>query len=289
VTDSTGRFAFRGIEFPDSTEFVIQALNKAGRPAVDLILERDLFPGVTALPVSPPEVIEETGNEAQMSRYITRADTKYTMENGMRTVYIEEVIINAKAPEKKKYSFSYYMPQINMPSVNMLDYEQIEEIHPIFLSEIINHIPFTRVENGIVIIDRMRFNLNSQLTAVLVLDDMIIYDYDIDMIDPYSVERIAILKGSQASILGGAGAGGAVVITTKKGANAYKPMPKFNIKTIIPLGFQKPAEFYSPRYETQEQREIGPPDLRTTIYWNPNVTLSAGGEAAFGFYTADTP
>jgi len=289
VTDSTGRFAFGGIEFPDSTEFVIQALNKAGRPAVDLILAGEFYPGVTALPARSPEVIEETVNEAQMSRYITRADTKYTMENGMRTIYIDEVIIKAKAPEKKNYSFSYYMPQINMPSINILDYEQIEEIHPAFLSEIIDHIPFTRVEGGKVIIDRMSLSLNGPISAVLVIDDMIIHDYDINMIDPYSVERIAILKGSQTTLLGGAGAGGAVVITTRKGANAYKPVPKFNIQTITPLGFQKPAEFYSPRYETQEQREIGPPDLRTTIYWNPDITPSARGDAAFDFYTADTP
>ncbi len=229
-----------------------------------------------------------------MSRYITRADTRYTMENGMRTVYIEEVIIKAKAQEKKNYSFSYYMPQSSQASVNMIDYEQIEEIHPIFLSEIINHIPFTRVEGGKVIIERMRFNLNllidnASLPAVLVLDDMIIEDYDIDMIDPYSVERIAVLKGAQTALLGGQAAGGAIVITTKKGSKVYKEVPKFNINTITPLGLQTPAEFYSPRYEKEEEREIGPPDLRTTIYWNPNVTLSSGGAAEFDFYTADTP
>ena len=291
---TNGCFAFAGIEFRDSTKFVVQALNKTGKPTVDLILDREFFPTVTALPAWPTDIIAENRNDALMSRYITRADTRYTMENGMRTIYIEEVIIKAKAPEKKNYSFSYYMPQNSQSSVNVIDNEQIEEIHPIFLSEIINHIPFTRVEGGKVIIERMRYNLNlaidnASLPAVLVLDDMIMEDYDIDMIDPYSVERIAVLKGTQTSLLGGQGAGGAIVITTKKGSKAYKEAPKFNIKTITPLGLQTPAEFYSPRYETEEEREIGPPDLRTTIYWNPNVTLSAGGAAEFDFYTADTP
>ncbi len=289
LTDDNGRFVFGGIEFRDSTEFIVQALNKTGKPTVDLILDREFFPTVTALPVRPTDIMAENRNDEQMSRYITRADTRYTMENGMRTVYIEEVIIKAKAPEKKNYSFSYYMPRSSQPSNKMLDYEQIEEIHPIFLSEVIYHIPFVRVEGGKVVIERYRFNLNTPLTAVLVLDDMIIEDYDIDMIDPYSVERITVLVGAQTVLLGGQGAGGAIVITTKKGSKAYKEAPKFNIKTITPLGLQTPEEFYSPRYETQEQREIGPPDLRTTIYWNPNVTLSAGGAAEFDFYTADTP
>jgi hypothetical protein len=118
---------------------------------------------------------------------------------------------------------------------------------------------------------------------------MIMHEYNIDDIDPYSIERIAVLKGTQATILGGDGAGGAIVITTRKGASVYKDVPKFNIRTVTPLGYQSPAEFYSPRYDTPEKRESGPPDLRTTILWNPNVTVSADGQAAFDFYTADAP
>jgi len=288
-TDTLGQVAFRGIEFPDSTEFIIQALNKAGKPSVELVLENDHFPPSAALPSPAHTLAGEVRDDPQLYSYLTRADTRYTIENGMRTVYIEEVIITAKAPEKKDYSFSYYMPRANEASNNIIDYEKIEELHPTSLSEIIYHIPFTRVEGGKVIIDRMRFNLNSELTAVLILDDMIIHDYNIDDIDPYSVERIAILKGNQTTLLGGDGAGGAVVITTRKGMSAYKELPRYNIRTTMPLGYQVPAEFYSPRYETEESREIGPPDLRTTIYWNPDVKVSADGEAVFDFYTADEP
>lgn len=286
-TDSLGRFAFSGIEFPDSTEFVIQALNKAGRPSVDLLLDNETFPAAVSIRGTPMALSRATEADTRLSNYLTRADTRYTMENGMRTIYIEEVIITAKALEKDKYSYSFYMPKINQESMNMLDYEKIEELHPTLMTDVINQIPFTRVENGKVIIERMRFNLNEQLTAVLVLDDMIINDYNIDDIDPYSVERVAVLKGTQTTLLGGAGAGGAIVITTKKGMGPYKELPKFNIKKIMPLGYREPAEFYSPRYETADSREIGPPDLRTTIYWKPDVKVSADGNALIYFYTAD--
>ena len=63
--------------------------------------------------------------------------------------------------------------------------------------------------------------------------------------------------------------------------------PNLHIKTITPLGFQMPAEFYAPKYETIEQKNNFTPDLRTTIYWNPNVTVSDDGEAVFDFYAAD--
>jgi hypothetical protein len=172
----------------------------------------------------------------------------------------------------------------------MIDYDFITEMQPTFMSDIIYRFPFTRVENGKVIIDRMSYSLDGgsgSRPAVLVLDDMIIQEYNIDDLDPYSIERVAILKGAQTVLLGGAGAAGAIVITTKKGMSAYKEVPKYHIKTTTPLGYQEPVEFYSPRYETKDKRESGPPDLRTTIYWNPDVKVSADGDAVFDFYTSD--
>ncbi|HPE23861.1 MAG TPA: TonB-dependent receptor, partial [Bacteroidales bacterium] len=83
--------------------------------------------------------------------------------------------------------------------------------------------------------------------------------------------------------------GGAIVITTKRGRYQDPDTPLSNIAVINPLGYQAPAEFYSPRYETEQSRSIGPPDLRTTIHWEPDVNISPEGVAAFGFYTADTP
>ncbi len=60
-----------------------------------------------------------------------------------------------------------------------------------------------------------------------------------------------------------------------------------NIVRIRPLGYQRPAEFWAPKYMTQKQKESPEPDLRTTIYWNPSVTVSEGGECRFEFWTAD--
>jgi hypothetical protein len=286
-TDTAGCFAFKGIEFRDSTKFILQALNKKGSGGVELLIDPEMFPRATHSPGLFSSAAESIKEGERLSNYITKADTKYTFENGMRTIYIDEVIIKATAPIKKDYRFSYYMPKVAQSSVNIIDYEQIEEYHPMLLSEIIYHIPFVRVEEGKVIIERMSLSMNGTLYAVLIVDDVIIHDYDIDSYDPYSIERIAVLKGTQAAILGGDGAGGAVVITTRKGYAAKDNTPKYNIKTVTPLGYQKPAEFYSPRYETEEQRESGPRDLRTTIYWNPNVIISASGEAGFDFYSAD--
>jgi hypothetical protein len=293
-TDSDGHFVFDRIEFQDSTTFVIQALSKKGSDDVELLIDQETFPGVSLPPLPASGKTDYTVKEDQLSSYITKADTKYTIENGMRTVYIEEVVIKGKAPEKNDYSYSYYMPKA---SLDIMTSEEIEEYQPVYVSDILRHFPnvdVVRDENGAsrAIVRRLSYRMPTGGPAfnyaALVIDDIIIHDYDIDnIIDPSSIERIAVLTGSQATLLGGEGAGGAIVITTKKGLTGRKDIPRFNIKSVTPLGYQRPAEFYSPRYETEEQRDNRQPDLRTTIYWNPDVTVSSEGEASFDFYTAD--
>ena len=53
-----------------------------------------------------------------------------------------------------------------------------------------------------------------------------------------------------------------------------------------PLGYQKPAEFYSPKYETDRQRNAPERDLRTTVYWNPMIQID-NEIAEIEFYSAD--
>ena len=83
------------------------------------------------------------------------------------------------------------------------------------------------------------------------------------------------------------GTSGALVITTKTGSSGK--VKSSNIDRLKPLGYQQAAEFYSPKYETDEQVDSPTPDLRTTIYWKPNVQFSSTGEAIVKFYSADTP
>lgn len=289
-TNIDGHFVFDGIEFQDSSKFVIQALNKKGNSGIELIVDTDTFPKISGLPLSFSTEIIKRKDIEQIRNYLVKAEKKYTIEKGIRTIYLDEVVVTAKASENKKYRFSYYMPKV---STNIITEEQIKSYQPVYVSDIIRYLPHVEMvtdEDGQmrVIIRSMSMRMSGAQYnyAAIIVDDIIMQDFDIDMLDPSNIERIAVLKSSQATLLGSDGAGGAIVITTKSGFTP-KEIPKYNIKTIAPLGYQKPAEFYSPRYETPEQHENGQPDLRTTIYWNPNITVSSLGEAIFDFFTAD--
>ena len=293
-TDNSGHFVFDGFECIDSTSFIVQALTKTGSERLELSIDPDIYPQVTALPLvytSLKTSKEEPKQEEELLRYIKKADQKYTMENGMRTIYMNEVKVTAKSQVKKEQNFSFYMPN---SSFNVLTAEQLEMYQPTSVSEALAHLDFVRTEEvdgkKKALLNRASYRMvgESFNIATLIVDDLVIPDYDLDTeVDISNIERIGILKGTEASRLGGNGAGGAIVITTKRGKVVKDDSPRYNLKKTTPLGLQTPVEFYSPKYETEAQRNNGQPDLRTTIYWNPNVKISTAGEVAIDFFTSD--
>lgn len=78
-----------------------------------------------------------------------------------------------------------------------------------------------------------------------------------------------------------------IAIKLKKDVPMAAGLPK-NVGFIQLLGYQKPAAFYSPKYETCQQQANGLPDLRTTLYWNPAVHTDELGKASLEFYTGDS-
>jgi hypothetical protein len=59
---------------------------------------------------------------------------------------------------------------------------------------------------------------------------------------------------------------------------------KYVYKPLIPVISKS---FYTPKYVGPRQ-DAELPDLRNTIYWNPNIITDKNGEAEFSFYTSDS-
>lgn len=79
--------------------------------------------------------------------------------------------------------------------------------------------------------------------------------------------------------------GGHVSIKLKAGVNFAKDADrKPSVIYFLPLGYQIPDKFYSPRYDNGDKGEGF--DHRNTIYWNPCVELK-GGKAKVEFCNTD--
>ena len=58
-----------------------------------------------------------------------------------------------------------------------------------------------------------------------------------------------------------------------------------NITSGTPLGWQRPAKFYVPKYEAKASKSKFEP-MRSTLHWEPALDVR-DGQASFEFYTSD--
>ncbi len=109
---------------------------------------------------------------------------------------------------------------------------------------------------------------------------------DLDDVSTDGVAAIEVLLPPNSYVYGQDGRNGMLIITTKPRGTDPKNMPSFGVLPVTPKGFYKVREFYSPVYDYPEAAKKQP-DLRSTIYWNPEIQTDKTGKASFDFYNAD--
>jgi len=281
TTDQSGKFYFSGFEFPDSTRYTLFA-----RAQKDKRVELTLDPELPMLPASSVVALPKK-TDPSFSDYVAKAERKYIEEQGMRVYEIPEVMVTAKKKEDEGRSIysSEIIQRTIQPDVierNQLDIvAMLKQSGDLFVSEV--------NRNVTVFVRPAALHADPRggwIPAQIIVNDIpMVLGFNIDLLTGAPIHRIEILKAPHSYIFGTNGAGGAVLITT--GLNeetTYKYTP--HMVSITPLGYKLAAEFYSPKYETDLERNTPKPDLRTTIYWKPDVQV-IDGEASIEFYTAD--
>jgi hypothetical protein len=283
-TDENGRFKFDKFEMPDSSKYIMQALSAKDRKwAIELYVDTILYPDVTKLSAFPLKNTKQTLSED----YVKKADMQYTVENGVRLINLAGVTVRGVEKRKEQYKNSR-----GVTADYSLTEEKIEKIPAHSMKALLEMLPGVSVRtdnsgNKIATIARY-----GGAPARLFVDGMP-YDYEQsgDIIDGgfsvYDVGQIDLIKNPANLMLFNA-PNGAIEIITKTGVLPTR-QPNFNMKALTPLGYKQTVEFYSPRYDTPESKKNAAPDLRSTIYWRPNIATDADNHASIGFYSADTP
>lgn len=290
IIDDEGRFYFNGFEMSDSTQYIIRALSKKRDKYVKLKVDGEEFPKV-GLPIPLHSIKKE--EEKSFLDYIVKSDMKYTMENGIRSIFLSEVKVTAPAKTKKDEFDSFYIDYADKV-INLTDTENHNILFVEDIPQLLTELQTVKVfENGkfsnrFAFRNRISVSLNMPRPyAKIVIDDFpMADDYNIEDINIFEVASVGYIKPPRSGILIMDAYAGAVIITTKRGA--AKEKKDMNIASIRPLGYQQTVEFYSPKYETKEQKNDNTPDLRSTIYWKPDGKISTNGEANIDFYTADS-
>ncbi|WP_230383714.1 carboxypeptidase-like regulatory domain-containing protein [Pedobacter endophyticus] len=280
VTNAEGKFVFDNLSFTDSTKFVVQARTKTDRKFVEINL--DVVPGQIVTKNKNSADIDVNVNNTLM-KYIKESDNYFNEMTRLglmeRTIKLDEVTITEKKNPAKNSS--------NLNGAGRADFimTAADLSTCVTLSQCLQgRLP------GVIFRGNIPYLMRSQNTPIqIILDGMPVEADFLDNIVPTDVESIELLKNiGNTAIYGSQGSGGVIIITTKRGGGTssydrYAP----GIVTFNPRGFSVGREFYSPKYDAASTSSRA--DLRTTIYWNPQVVANNDGKAKFEFYNADEP
>ncbi len=277
-TDQNGEFKIDSLYFSDSTKFVLQARTSTGKKNVDIELYNNPVPIVTKN-INLPDLTVNI-NES-MKAYLKNSKTQYEdwLKNGIinRSILLNEVkVVDTKPLVENSSNLNGAGFADNVLTAKDLQYA-------ISIDQALQG----RVA-GLQIINGIAYIRGSRNPAQIMLDGMYVEPEFLNSINVQDVESIEILKSiGNTAIYGVRGGSGVIIINTKRGKvnsvnNSYAP----GIITYSPIGLFNPKEFYVPNYDNPKLN-TSVADLRTTIYWNPNIVTDSTGNAEVDFFNAD--
>lgn len=300
TTNEMGRFIFDEVSFGDSIKFVLQGSNKEGKKDVKITLDK--FPE-QAINRNVKTGDVEVNVNLSMMKYLTESshyfDEQYkkgflNRTNQLKTVNIvQKITKEGKASPNSSnlngrgranyivtaedllntYDLAQYLRSGRVPGVTV-------STNPDF-----NNIPMlTRPRNPPKAPDNP--DDPEQPFMAISMDGLVIQKLSADLINVDDIESIEVITDISLSTLYGSDAYyGILIITTKQGKG--RKLSEINapgITIFTPKGYDSVRQFYSPKYDINFDKN---PDLRTTIYWNPNIVTDVNGKANINYYNAD--
>lgn len=270
-----GSFKFNDLLFTDSGKFILQAINGKGANTTSLIYKKEDAPAVAALPGNM-----QTDVNLSMADYLENSKLKYDDYLKYNKVkMLKEVKIKAIKRRDDDYRSSSIFGPGNADEV----------VH-------IGDVPVTgslmQMLEVMVRREGARRLLQGNFSGLLMLDGAPMttttrVDNPLGLFSASDVETVEFFYGASAAMYGVRGGNGVIVITTKNGGGLKtKDIPSIGILPITVPGFYKARVFYSPKYESLEQNS-NRPDLRSTIYWQPELATDKTGHASLSYFNAD--
>jgi len=286
VTDEQGRFAFDRLLFFEDTKFVVQARDEKGRKNVDIHLDESPSQQVTRnrnVPDATVDVNQSIDTYLKNTQDQFREMERYGLKE--KTILLEEVKVTGEA-QKDRFKHS---SNLNGPG----NADQVLTSDDLMMGCSSLAICLQGRLVGVIFRNGIPYSTRSMNQPMqIVVDGMFLEGDALEMINPFDVETIEVLRGvGNTTIYGSRGSGGVIVITTKRGdgggynRDLYTP----GIVTHSPQGYYEVREFYVPDYSVPTDSLAGMRDLRTTIHWAPNIVTDESGQASFSFFTADAP
>lgn len=302
LTDTKGNFIFRGITPIDTPAFFISAKNKRGK-SFNVGIEMEEFKPPVFSPVTdrmvPWFVNIDTGTYSTMNNQVAlkKEQLRVTGKN-----MLKEVVINAKKVIKDSKN-------LNGPGGAdvIIDEEDLRKAGRTSLLDLLQksvkgfgprfnkygqmqYKVYTMMVHVIIDGINVEFFMDPGTSPYQSFKDIFEY-YDAEEIKGIEVMTSAKYQMRYTSRyvddpLAIPWDHAFIEVTTRGGKG---PFMKKSVGTYVykPMPLILPKAFYSPKYASSSIADMS--DIRSTIYWAPNIITDKEGKATVSFYAADNP
>ncbi|MDB5086144.1 MAG: TonB-dependent receptor [Mucilaginibacter sp.] len=278
VTDNNGKFVFCNLIFKDSITLAIQARTANGGKDVKIELDTIAPPLLGTNKDAPDmQVNIYDGLVPLLQNRKNYYDNQLNYGNPNHAIPLKEVVIRER---KEPPAMLKHSDNLNGPG----------NADAVILASDIYKMACRSLADCL----RLNIKIPTDLKWVLVIIDGVSMDETpgknfLNALNVNDIESIEYLHAaSLTAIYGARGGKGVLIITTKRGDSGRSLRQSApGIITYIPKGYIKVHEFYSPRYD-DPKTNAKIPDLRSTIYWKPNVITNNEGKASVEYFNADT-
>lgn len=287
LTDANGRFVFKDLVFPDTTQFLVQAKIPKGQSAV--LLSPDSIPQLPPVAFSPAAGIVVSDTSEVSTAYLAnerrfyREQQKYGINK--HAIMLKEVKI------KSKKDFTKHSQNMNGPGEAdiIITGDELKDLVGATLDFRLagKLFPVATFGPGGLPYSTRPIDRTTNAPMLIVVEGSFLEPDQFKDINPDRIQSIEVLAGTEyASIYGPKGAHGVMVITMKRGNEYTYERYAPGVVTYHPKGFYKAREFYSPQYDNPKtNQKIS--DFRSTVCWKPDVITGRDGKATFSYFNSD--
>lgn len=298
TTDENGVFILDGIDFTGSKMVTIRANNEEGQDFVRIEMN-SVYEGLP----------EQYSPIYQRSESIASADSIQSGEQGnidsiadragqvqQRTEQYVDVQMSGELDEitvtgeqiETEDQFEQNLRTSERPS-QRIDFDEDEASRSLPFLVALNQMGGVTANNSEISVNTGFSNLQGGLPPPLIIIDNI--ESDISQLRQLYTEEVKTVnvfrRGAELGFYGARGAGGAIVVQTRRGAGVDNREESGLISAFI-KGFQPPTEFFTPRYGINIPADIEEKDNRITLHWEPDLNIGQEGESV-RFWANDVP
>ena len=275
TTDSIGHFKITGIDWPDSTQFIVSAWNSKGRREENFGIEADNFPMLS--PIQLPAIYGyATKDYISNDNFITRV----TQSPQGIMVSLREVTV----AETKPMKLNNIVATIASASFNPSDDPSVNSYE-----DALRKVPGINIEGdwahyrgkSITIwvdgryIGHTAIHYNERISKAITNSDIMAKSMrisDLEGLYPFKEnESVSYIDPILSTLFRhGKSQGGVLYITTLNPAKTKNTL-SVDIRTFMPLGYQKSKKFYVPKYTPDG---IAEDQTGAALRWLPSIDLS---------------